>query len=216
MDVKVLLTTLKKEGKAKSCLKLNTNYFDVVVQYAGIGDGTLYLCRFPYQKQWSVFLSTDTSLSFVPMIEIYATRWTIEVFFKETKQHFPIESPRLLLGQCPYRDFDAQISHVTICCILYTFLAYFRRVHACASLGALFEGIVAELVEKNLAQRLWELFEELLQMVILSIAESGLVDLDKFQRSPESAAVKALLAESLLGDQLQTFNKSASPPKWPK
>ena len=115
----------------------------------------------------------------------------------------------LRLGQCQSRDFDAQIAHVTICCILYTFLAYFRRVHAYASLGALFEGIVAELIEKNLAQRLWELFEELLQVVILSIAESGSVDLAQFQRSPEYAALKALFAESFLGDQLQAFNKSA-------
>ena len=74
------------------------------------------------------------------MMAIYATRWTIEVFFKEMKQ-------QLRLGQCPSRDFDAQIAHVTICCILYIFLAYFRRVHAYTPLGALFEGMVAELVE---------------------------------------------------------------------
>ncbi len=59
----------------------NTRYFEVVVQYEDVGDVKLYLCRFPYQKQWRVFLSTDTSLSFLAMMEIYATRWTIEVFF---------------------------------------------------------------------------------------------------------------------------------------
>ena len=75
------------------------------------------------------------------MMEIYATRWTIEVFFKEMKQ-------QLRLGQCKSRDFDVQIAHVTTCCILYIFLAYFRRVHAYAPLGALFEGMAAELVEK--------------------------------------------------------------------
>ena len=202
MDVKALHAMLKKEGNAKRCRKLNTRYFEVVVQYEGVGDVTLYLCRFPYQKQWRVFLSTDTSLSFLTMMEIYATRWTIEVFFKEMKQH-------LRLGQCQSRDFDAQIAHVTTCGILYTFLAYFRRVNAYESLGALFEGIVAELVEKNLAQRLWELFEELLQVVIISIAESGSVDLVQFKRSPEYEALKALFEESFLGNQLQAFNKSA-------
>ena len=202
LDAKALHATLKKEGNAKRCRKLNTRYFEVVVQYEGVGDVKLYLCRFPYQKQWRVFLSTDTSLSFVAMMEIYATRWTIEVFFKEMKQH-------LRLGQCQSRDFDAQIAHVTTCCILYTFLAYFRRVNAYASLGALFEGIVAELIEKNLAQRLWELFEELLQVVIISIAESGSVDLAQFKRSPEYAALKALFEESFLGNQLPAFNKSA-------
>ena len=59
------------------------------------------------------------------MMELYTARQTIEVFFKEMKQ--PLQ-----LGQCQSRDFDAQIAHVTTCCILYIFLAYFRRVHAYA------------------------------------------------------------------------------------
>ena len=142
LNAKALLATLQKEGNAKRCRKLNTRYFEVVVHYDGVGEVKLYFCRFPYQKQWRVFLSTDRSLAFLPMMEIYATRWTIEVFFKEMKQH-------LRLGQCQSRDFDAQIAHLTTCGILYTFLAYFRRVHAYESLDMLFEGIVAELVEKN-------------------------------------------------------------------
>ncbi len=193
LDAKALHAALKKEGHAKRCRKLHTRYFAVVVSYEGVGDVKLYLCRFPYQKQWRVFLSTDTTLSFLAMMEVYATRWTIEVFFKEMKQH-------LRRGQCQSRDFDAQIAHVTTCCILYIFLAYFRRVNAYESLGALFEGIVSAWVEKNLAQRLWELFEELLQVVITSIAESGSVDLAQFPRSPEYAALKSLFAESFLGN----------------
>ncbi len=197
-----LLAILKQAGNAKRCRKINTRYFEVVVHYDDIGDVKLYVCRFPYQKQWRVFLAMDTTLSCVARMEIYATRWTIAVFFKEMKQ-------QLRLGQCKSRDFDAQIAHVTTCCILYTFLAYVRRVHAYAPLGALFEAMAAELVEKNLAERLWALFEELLQVVITSIAELGAVDLAQFQRSPEYAALKALFAESFLGDQLQAFNKSA-------
>ena len=88
-------------------------------------------------------LSTDMSLSFLTMMKIYVTRGTIEVFFKEMKPH-------LRLGQAPSRHFDAQIAHVTTCCSLYTFFAYFRRVHAYESLGTLFEGIGAAWVEKNL------------------------------------------------------------------
>ncbi|MCL5972424.1 MAG: hypothetical protein M1499_07675 [Firmicutes bacterium] len=68
---------------------------------------------------------------------------------------------------------------------------------------------MAELVEKNLAQRLGELFEELLQVVINSIAESDSVDLVPFKRSPEYEALKALFEESFLGNQLQAFDKSA-------
>ena len=73
----------------------------------------LYISRFPYQKEWRIFLSTDTSLSFVDMMEIYSIKWSIEVFFKEAKQH-------LGLCNCQSRDFDAQIASVTIV-VSYTF-----------------------------------------------------------------------------------------------
>ncbi len=202
VNAKALLAILKKAGNAKRCRQLNSRYYDVVVHYEDIGEVKLYVCRFPYQKQWRVFLSTDTTLSFLAMMEVYATRWTIEVFFKEMKQ-------QLRLGQCQSRDFDAQIAHVTTCCILYTFLAYVRRVHAYAPLGALFEGMAADLVEKNRAERLWALFEELLDAVVHSIADSGAVDLAQFKRSPEYVTLKALFEESFLGHQLQALDKTA-------
>lgn len=68
-------------------------------------------------------------------------RWAIDVFFNEMKQ-------QLRLDQCKSRDLDAQTAHVTTCCILCIFLAYFRRVHAYAPLGALFEGMAVELGRK--------------------------------------------------------------------
>ncbi|MCL4318785.1 MAG: transposase, partial [Firmicutes bacterium] len=58
-----------------------------------------------------------------------------------------------------------------------------------------------ELVEKNLAERLWALFEELLDAVVHAIADSGAVDLPQFKRSPEYATLKTLFEESFLGHQ---------------
>ena len=113
------------------------------------------------------------------------------------------------VGQCQSRDFDAPITHVTTCCILYTFLAYFRRVNAYESLGGLFECIADEWMEKNLAQRLWEWFEDLLQVVIDPIAASGTVDISQFKNSTEYEALKGLFEESFLSNQLLEFNKSA-------
>jgi hypothetical protein len=199
VDAKTLLTQLQKAGKASRCRKLNTRYFEVVVQYEGVGEVKLYFCRFPYAKEWRLFLSTDTALSFVKMMEIYTVRWTIEVFFKEMKQH-------LRLGRCQSRDFDAQIAHVTLRCITYIFLAYLRRVDAYESLGLLFEGIVAELREKNVAERLWALFEDLLQAVLSSVAESGPMDLQQFQQSPQYAALKERFEKSFLGNPLRSLD----------
>lgn len=202
MNAKKLLSTFRKEQKEKRCRKRNTRCYEVIVDYEGIGPVRLYFCRFPYQKEWRLFLSTDTSLTFLTMLEIYSARWTIEVFFKEAKQH-------LKLGQCQSRDFDAQIAHVTTCYILYIFLAYFRRINDYESLGGLFESIKDELMEKNVAQRLWELFDELLQVVINAISESGTIDIKEFKQSPEYQYLKGLFEDSFLGNQLMTIDNAA-------
>jgi hypothetical protein len=39
------------------------------------------------KKDWALFLTTDIQLSMSKMLEIYALRWGIEVYFKEAKQH---------------------------------------------------------------------------------------------------------------------------------
>lgn len=202
LNAKQLLTTLKKERQEKRCRKRNTRYYEVIVSYEGVGDVKLYFCRFPYQKEWRLFLSTDTSLAFLGMMEIYCIRWTIEVFFKETKQH-------LKLGTCQSRDFDAQLAHVATCYILYIFLAYFRRVNAYESLDGLFEVIKDELMEKNVAERLWDLFEELLRTVINAITESGALDIIEFQNSVEYQYLKGLFEDSFLGNQLKQLNNVA-------
>lgn len=191
-----LLHALKKEGKEKRCRKRNVRYFEATVHYAGIGETVkLYFCRFPYQKDWKLYLSTDESLSVMEMLQVYSVRWTIEVFFKEAKQ-------QLQLGKCQSRNFDAQIAHVTTTYILYTFLAYFRRINDYETLGGLFEKIKDEMMQKNIAERLWNLFEELLDAVITAIAESGTVDVQAFKQSPEYQYIKELFEDSFLGNQL--------------
>ena len=201
LDANQLQKVLKSEGQEKRCRKRNTRYFEAVVNYEGIGLVKLYFCRFPYQKKWRLFLSTDTSLSLLSMLEIYSVRWSIEVFFKETKQH-------LKLGTCQSRDFDAQIAHITTCYILYTLLAYFRRVNAYESLDGLFAEIKDELIEKNVAERLWELFDDLLQVVIISIAKSGLVNILEFKNSVEYEYLKELFESSFLNNQLKVLEKA--------
>lgn len=202
LNASELHKVLKTEGEEKRCRKRNTRYFEVIVDYEGIGKVKLYYCRFPYQKKWRLFLSTDTSLGFLSMMEIYSVRWTIEVFFKEAKQY-------LKLGTCQSRDFDAQIAHVTTCYIIYILLAYFRRVNAYESLDGLFAAIKDDLLEKNLAERLWELFDELLQVVITGISKSGIVDILEFKNSAEYLYLKELFENSFLNNQLKNLERAS-------
>ncbi|WP_255348675.1 transposase [Paenisporosarcina sp. TG20] len=136
------------------------------------------------------------------MLEVYSVRWTIEVFFKETKQ-------LLRLGKCQSQNFGAQIAHVTTTYILYSFLAYYRRMNDYETLGGLFEVIKDQMVEKNIAERLWNLFEELLDVVIAAFTESGAVDIQVFKKSPEYVHIKELFESSFLGNQLFEDDKAA-------
>ena len=196
-----LKVVLKNEGNEKRCRKRNIRYFEVLVDYEGIGQVKLFFCRFPYQKKWRLFLSTDVALSLLSMLEIYSIRWTIEVFFKENKQ-------QLKLGNCQSRDFDAQIAHITTCYLLYTLLAYFRRVNDYNSLDGLFADIKDDLIKKNVAERLWALFDDLLQVVITSIAKSGSVDILEFKNSLEYQYLKELFENSFLSNQLKSLEKA--------
>jgi hypothetical protein len=196
LNGKELLNNLKTQCKEKRNRKWNVRYFEVTVNYDGIGEVKLFLCRFPYQKNWRIFISTDTGISFVRMMEVYSIRWTIEVMFKELKQH-------LALGKCQSRDFDAQIADITLKLILYTLLAYFKRISKYESLGALFEYMNLDMSEKTLSQRIWELIDELLQVAIDLISKSGKVDLKEFKNSNEYKYLKELFELSFLGNQLK-------------
>ncbi len=65
-----------------------------------------------------------------------------------------------------------------------------------------------ELVEKNLAERLWEMFDELLQVIIEGMANHGFVDILEFKDSVEYLYIKELFEHSFLNNQLQILEKA--------
>ena len=201
-NANAIIAKLKAEGAVRRCREFNIRYYEAVVEYADIGTVKLFICRYPHQKKWRVFVSTDSSLSLMGMMKIYGIRWTIEVLFRETKQY-------LQLGGCQSRDFDAQIAHTTITFILYTFLAYLKRMSSYETLGELFRSIKQDICEKNLAERLWGLFEELLIVMIETISARGAMDITFFRNTEEYRYVKQIFASSFLFEQMNSVNNAA-------
>ena len=109
--------------------------------------------------KWKTFLSTDTKLSFIKMLEIYAIRWSIEVFFKESKQ-------LLFLGKDQSTDFDSQIASTTLTMMQYILISMKYRFDNYESKGALFKQAKVEVFRKRLSDRLWGLVLEVLQLII--------------------------------------------------
>jgi len=201
LNAKQIIDLLLKTGVHR-CRKWNTRYMEAVVSYEGVGNVKLFICRYPGQKHWRVFITTNTSLSFVEMMEIYGIRWTIEVMFRETKQY-------LQLGTCQSQDFDAQIASNTISFMLYTIFSYLKRVDSYETMGELFRLTQQDVCEKNLAEKLWALFEELLTFIIDVISSHGAMDITMLKQSEEYRYVKEIFASSFLFEQIGSVDKSA-------
>ena len=144
-------------GKAKRCRKLKFHYKQAIVDYKG-KPLKLFFSRQGQNGKWKVFVTTDTSLSFIQMIEIYQIRWSIEVFFKEAKQ-------LLGLGKCQSNNFDGQIADTTITMIQHILLTLKYRFDHYESKGALFKEIEETIIQHRLNERLWALFVELVAII---------------------------------------------------
>lgn len=93
------------------------------------------------------------------MLEIYQIRWTIEVFFKESKQ-------LLGLGTDQSNDFDSQIAATTINMLQHILITTRFRFENYVSKGELFRQVKSEVLRISLSERLWGLLLEILKLII--------------------------------------------------
>jgi hypothetical protein len=143
--------------KQKRCKQLGLYYIDARVWSHGHAL-RMFITKKGRNGKWKVFLTTDTSLSFIKMLRIYQIRWSIEVFFKESKQ-------LLGLGKCQSNDFDAQIAHTTMVMISHILLTLRHRFEQYETKGQLFAHTQHALLELRLHERLWGLLIELLAIL---------------------------------------------------
>ena len=115
----------------------------------------LFFCKTSHKGKWHGLLTTNLDLSFEQAYKIYSTRWSIEVFFKESKQH-------LGLGKCQSQDFDAQIASITISLLQYNILSVAKRFSEYETLGELFRTANAEIIELTIAERIWLIITEII------------------------------------------------------
>jgi hypothetical protein len=140
----------------KRCRKLGLQYIQTTVWVNGL-QVKMFFSRKGNGK-WRVFLCSDRSLSFIKMMKLYQIRWSIEVFFKETKQ-------MLALGKCQSNDFDAQIAHTTIVMISYILMTLRHRFDQYETKGGVFVHTQQEMLSIRLSERLWGLLIEVLNLI---------------------------------------------------
>lgn len=157
-DAAELLKKGKREIGIKRCRKIKAGYLIMDVMYKEYRV-RLYFSRFGQKGKWHLILTTDTALSYLKAMEQYQVRWTIEVFFKESKQY-------LNLGGCQSTNFEAQIADTTITMIQYILLTLRKRFDDYETRGEIFRATGEEMLERRLHVRLWELLIVIMKIII--------------------------------------------------
>jgi hypothetical protein len=121
--------TLRKQyqDEAKRNRRFNARYIKVPVWYDN-RRVNLFFVKLGSGGKWKVFITNDLEIGFNKLIETYQIRWSIEIFFKDGKQH-------LQLGKCHCNNFDSQIGSTTLAMMQYMMLLLYKQMHYGNSLG---------------------------------------------------------------------------------
>ena len=165
-NISKVLALLKNTKRPKRCEARSLRYYETTIEMPELGKVKLCLCKKINHKKWKAIISTDISMSALAIMKVYAIRWSIEVFFKEAKT-------LLKMGKCQSVDFDAQIANISITLLLYTIMAYYRRIMDIDTTGTLFESVKKDIYEKTIAENLWQFFVEILEKIIKELYDEG-------------------------------------------
>ena len=113
------------------------------------------------KENWVVFLSTDKDLTAEKILEIYALRWSIEVYFKEIKQHFGFLKEQT-------GDYAVHYASVHLCALRYMLVAH-RMLTSGEAFGTIRNKITKQMETLTFARLLWELFKALIYGVLDSL-----------------------------------------------
>lgn len=151
---KEIVDLLRRKKMTKRSKLLGYYYAETIVDFKGI-QVKLYFCKASKKGNWNGMMTTNTELTFEQAYKIYSTRWSVEVFFKECKQH-------LGLGKCQAQDFDAQIAATTLCMLQYNLLSVVKRFNDYETLGELFRASQRDALCLTISEQVWLIIIELI------------------------------------------------------
>lgn len=111
------------------------------------------------KDRWALFLSTDADIDSVEMLEVYAMRWSIEVYFKESKQHLK------WLGE-QTRSFASHSASLHLSSVCYLVLVHLTLEGGYARVGETRDELVEQIRTLSYAQKLWKMFRVLIHNAV--------------------------------------------------
>lgn len=107
------------------------------------------------KHDWAVFLSTDINLEPEKILEIYALRWAVEVYFKEAKQHLGF-----LKEQSTH--YAAYIASIHLVAIRFCLLISAKQNSEASGFSEVRSSLSHNLRDINYATRLWQVFKAII------------------------------------------------------
>lgn len=188
MNAEAIMGKLAQFKAVKYSRRYRCHYASIKVTL-GRREVRLLLCRMGKRDNWKVLLTTDLSLDFMRVYEIYAMRWAIEVFFSDSK--------RLLgLADCSARDFSSQIAHLSLVMIPYNLLASIRRNLDYDTIGGLFNDVYERVHELTVIEKIWEIILEIMAVVGEMIDVDDEIVMEQILQKNERLDAFRLLAKS--------------------
>ena len=169
LTARALINLLEARGEARRSRKLGCQYITADVRFAGT-DVRLYFVK-RKKESWNGIMTTNLSLEFLEAYRIYAMRWSLEVFFKETKG-------LLGMGKCQSRNFAAQLAATTITALQYNLLSLAKRFTSYETIGGIFRDVQHSGMELSVTERIWGIILEMVKIMtgIFSIEEEEIFD----------------------------------------
>jgi SRSO17 transposase len=109
----------------------------------------------PGKHDWAVFLTTDSALTAPDMLELYAMRWAIEVYFKEAKQHLGFLKEQS-------NHYAAYIASLHLTAIRFCLLVIAKQNHGATGIAAMRKTLCQNSTDISFASKLWQVFRAII------------------------------------------------------
>ena len=143
----------RQDVKARSH---KAKYIKVAVTYGDIRIN-LFFIKIGKSPSWKLLVTTDLTINFQKLMDVYQIRWSIELFFRESKQY-------LNLGKSRSTCFDSQIADATISLAQYTILSFHQRISEYSSFDGIFASALEDAMQYSMAAGLQKMFLIIIEM----------------------------------------------------
>jgi len=163
--------------KIKYSRKLKCHYISQSIDYKGIEIRAFWI-KMKGQNTWKMLITTEKKVGFMTTMKHYQVRWSIEVFFKDSKQS-------LSLNANQSTDLDAQIAHISMVFMNYMILALKKRFENYETFGILFRNTKEQLLENTLVEKIWIILIELYAKLLVELGVDWQVFIEKLIENQE-------------------------------